>query len=131
MGDIRKRAEELLAEHATTFVDQDGLRESVSEEAAQRIVDRVNQLRMRDNDTDNERQAAWQIRLYLEDGDQHHLFVALDRLESHAPCPACGSYDHDGWRNREGCPEDWTQYTGFQARRQVQLSSERANRHLT
>lgn len=45
--------------------------------------------------------------------------------EGQIECPACGSGTHDGWTNRDGCPEDWTYYTGFQARRQIQLAAER------
>jgi len=47
-------------------------------------------------------------------------------MNAQNPCPACGSATHDGWVNRDGCPEDWTFYTGFMARRQLQLAAEAA-----
>ena len=41
-------------------------------------------------------------------------------------CPACDSSDHDGWVNPDACPEDWTVYSKFQARRWVQLNTQTA-----
>ena len=40
-------------------------------------------------------------------------------------CPACGSNEHDGWTNHDGCPEDWTVYSTFEVRRRWQLLAAR------
>lgn len=73
-----------------------------------------------------QRQAARQIELFLEDGVRERLIVALAILDPKPTgCPACGSSEHDGWTNHADCPEDWTHYTGFEARRMVQLANER------
>lgn len=45
-------------------------------------------------------------------------------------CPACGSFDHDGWTNHQDCPEDWAVYSKFEARRWVQLTCERYNEEV-
>lgn len=73
------------------------------------------------------RQAARQIRLYLEDGNRERLSVAITLLDPGVVCPACGSPDHDGWTNHQDCPEDWSQpkYTEFEWRRYLQLATER------
>lgn len=60
-----------------------------------------------------------------ERGNRNPRFA---EFEQHlVQCPACGSFDHDGWTNHDGCPEDWTVYSKFQARRWVQLTCERYN----
>lgn len=42
-------------------------------------------------------------------------------------CPACGSFDHDGWTNHKNCPEDWTVWDmkGFPFRRLMQSANEK------
>lgn len=54
-----------------------------------------------------------------------HLADVL--ISGRRPCPACGSFDHDGWTDRTGCPEDWStvQRDSFQHRRWAQLVNER------
>jgi hypothetical protein len=36
------------------------------------------------------------------------LIGAVGAASAAAPCPACGSSDHDGWTDHADCPEDWT-----------------------
>ena len=63
------------------------------------------------------RQAYRQIGLFLEDGQRERLIVAQAILDPDAELePRCGD-----------CPEDWTVYSKFEARRWVQLTCERAN----
>lgn len=47
--------------------------------------------------------------------------------DCHDACPACGSTEHDGWTNHDGCPEDWTEYSKFEVRRWIQLTCEEHN----
>ena len=78
------------------------------------------------------RQAYRQIGLFLEDGQRERLIVAqaildpigLEDREQAVVCPACGSNEHDGWNNHDGCPEDWTVLSKFEVRRGIQLICE-------